>query len=111
MTMLDNKCDCCGGPDAVGVAAVPFLPISIAWCVKCLKAEVLPFDLMAFNTAMIGGMENANGEWADWVERSITYHGKTHAEFDAAVKAAEKELEEQAAVPPEPLRGDEGQEF
>ena len=42
MTAVDMRCDLCGSPDFVGVAAVPGFPISLAWCKHCLARGAMP---------------------------------------------------------------------
>lgn len=42
MTAVDMRCDLCGSPDFVGVAAVPGFPVSLAWCKWCLGYQAMP---------------------------------------------------------------------
>jgi len=46
MTMLDGMCECCQKKKPlVGVASVPGIPVSIAWCHDCLQAGVIPYSM------------------------------------------------------------------
>lgn len=93
MTMKDGLCECCGkkGP-LVGVASIPFIPMSIAWCQSCLHAGVLPYWAAVANTASVGGIEQTNEGWQNLVEITLEYFGKSKAEFLLDVTKAEKEL-------------------
>ena len=94
MTMADNICECCEKEKPiVGVASLPYMPMSIAWCADCLRADVIPFWAAANNTACCGGLEHTNQGWKDLVERSLKYHNKTQKEFDEAVEEFNKNIE------------------
>lgn len=86
--MATDECGCCHQQkEIVGVAAVPGIPMSIAWCRDCINADAIPYELCVTNTALIGGRENA-AEW--WLEGVVTptlkYFNKTLEQFDADVK-------------------------
>jgi hypothetical protein len=41
--MGDGKCECCNRQkELVGVASIPALPMSIAWCKECLDNSAIP---------------------------------------------------------------------
>jgi len=42
MTAVEMRCDICGSPDYVGVAAVPSFAVSLAWCSHCLIRGAMP---------------------------------------------------------------------
>lgn len=80
-----GKCDCCNKEPSIGVAALPGMPMSIAWCTKCLQAEVIPIWAAISNTACIGGMNDAAQWWIELIERSLKYHNYSRDQFDANV--------------------------
>ena len=98
MSINLGLCDCCRKEPAIGVAAMPGMPMSIAWCMKCLDAQVIPYWAAVANTAMIGGMDGAAPWWCEVVERTLAYFSKDRAEFEnevlSEIKAMEKRLGE-----------------
>jgi hypothetical protein len=76
-----DSCGCCGEEPAVGVASIPFIPMSIAWGRKCLEAGVIPYWAAVSNTAACGGFEHTNEEWRYLVEITLAYFGKQHDDF------------------------------
>lgn len=67
MLPSDLVCDVCGAEPAVGVAAVPGVPVSVAYGRICLSANAHPMWVLAGNTATI---VESGQEWrehtADW---------------------------------------------
>lgn len=96
MTMDDGLCECCNKKKEilVGVASIPFVPISIAWCSECLQSGAIPYWACVANTAACGGLEPTNEEWQGLVELSLKYHNKSLKDFNDDVNKAIKELEE-----------------
>jgi hypothetical protein len=99
----DRGCDCCNDEESVGVASVPFVPMSIAWGRKCLEAAVVPL-WVCFAQATSGiegdaptqeqldkygplGREMFNEEWLGWHDRTLAHFEVTEGEFWAAVNA------------------------
>ena len=80
-----GKCDCCNKEPPIGVAALPGIPISIAWCSKCLAANIIPIWAAIANTACIGGMNGAADWWKELIERSLVYHNYSREQFEANV--------------------------
>jgi hypothetical protein len=74
-------CDCCHDEPAVGVAAIPYIPMSIAWGRKCLDADIIPYWAAVANTAACGGWEHCNQEWQDLCRDTCTYFGEPHEQF------------------------------
>lgn len=102
MTMLDGKCECClQEKELVGVASLPAMPMSIAWCKDCLAADVIPFWAAVVNTASMNGLDGTNDWWKDLVERSLIYHNKTKEEFDEEVAKSIADLENYVPPPDE----------
>lgn len=42
MNAPQRPCDCCGTNEALGVASIPGLPISVAYCRQCIDANIHP---------------------------------------------------------------------
>lgn len=102
MTVLDQEnavatpmptCEVCKKNQAVGVACVPGVPYSAAYCKECLEANAHPYFIMVGNTACIGGLEHAHPEWAEMVRCTLVHIGKTQEEFDKDVAEAIKNEE------------------
>lgn len=80
-------CDVCHSAASIGVAAMPAVAISMAYCQRCLDANAHPWELLVANTAMIGGYEEAADFWRQMIEDTCRHLGKSRAEFDAEVCA------------------------
>jgi len=87
---LELICDACGKNKAVGVACVPMVPCSMAYCRECLQHNSHPMNVLIANTACIGGLDNANEAWRQMVIDSLKHQGKTLDWFNEQVA---KELE------------------
>lgn len=92
MTMLgDGLCDCCGKNEAIGVAST-IIPMSIAWCLECLRSGVQPYVVIVTSASGIMPPGETldrtwiNREYLDIYERTLKFHGKTWEEFAADVK-------------------------
>ena len=87
-------CDVCGKEEAVGVACVPFVPMSVAYGRECLQANAHPWDVLVANTACLNGLENACKDWKTMVEDTCKHLGKTMEEFNHDVEESIKTLDE-----------------
>lgn len=91
-------CDVCNKEKAIGVACIPMVPMSVAYCRKCLEANAHPWWALVANTICINGLENANDEWKQMVYDTCKYLNRTLEEFNKEVKQGiedmRKELEE-----------------
>lgn len=84
-----GECGCCHKEKPIiGVACIPGIPMSIAWCEDCLRSGAIPYEAAVCNTAMCGGLDHTNEVWQELVDVTLTYHGKTHEEFNMAVANA-----------------------
>jgi hypothetical protein len=83
--MADNKCEVCNERPPIGVACIPGLPMSVAYCQECVQVNASPYWALVSQTAMLNGMENAAPWWHEQVEISLNHLGKTRAQFDADV--------------------------
>lgn len=84
-------CEVCGDETAVGVAAVPGVPMSVPYGRACLNANAHPLGILIVNTACCGGLENTNEEWQWMVECTLRHLNKSKAWFVAQVDQAMRE--------------------
>lgn len=92
-------CEVCHHESAVGVAAVPGVPISVAYGRECLNANAHPYTIVVANTAMVGGYEHAADWWQQMVDDTLAHLGYERDRFDndVQVAAAAQEASERAA--------------
>jgi hypothetical protein len=80
------KCETCERNNAIGVASVPGIPYSAAYCDKCIKANAHPWWLMVGNQDDIGEpLETTAQWWQDMVHDTCIHLGRTLEEFKDAV--------------------------
>lgn len=79
-------CEACNKNEAVGVACVPGVPMSVAYCQECLQANNHPMPVLIANTACIGGLNHAAEFWKKMVSASLKHQGKTLEWFNEEVK-------------------------
>lgn len=90
---MDLTCDVCGNEPAVGVAAVPGVPISMAYGANCLRANAHPYGIVVANTALAGGYDACAEWWKQMVDDTLSHLNKTREEFDRDVAGVETEIE------------------
>ena len=78
-------CEVCGKNTSVGVACIPMVPMSVAYCQECLNANAHPWWALVANTALAEGLEHCNKEWKQMVEDTCTHLGKTLTDFNTDV--------------------------
>lgn len=88
-------CDVCQKEPAVGVAAVPGVPMSCAYCKTCLGANAHPLFVVIGNTALVGGYDNAADWWQYMVDCTLEHLGKTREWFDAQVAESLHRMDEE----------------
>ena len=86
-------CEVCGKNEAVGVACVPMVPMSCAYCSECLRVNAHPWGVLVANTICIGGLDQANEEWKQMVQDTCTHLGRTLEQFNLAVEQGIKEMD------------------
>lgn len=67
-----GQCQCCGAEPAVGVAAIPGMPTSIAWGRECLRRGAVP--LWAADLTVSEVCNPAAPSWsdvADWFRKQL----------------------------------------
>lgn len=75
-------CDVCQKNQVIGVAAVPYMPISVGYCQECLDAHAYPFKLLVANAWMMDGLDNASEDFKQMVADTMKHLGLTQADFD-----------------------------
>lgn len=93
-TPTELICDVCGERQAVGVAAVPGVPISVAYCKLCLQANAHPLYVLIGNTALCGGFDQCADWWQGMVESTLQHLGKTREWFDVEVLESMLQLDD-----------------
>lgn len=82
------KCETCQHDNAIGVASVPGIPYSAAYCEACIKANAHPWWLLVANTADIGRLEDSADWWQQMVHDTCARLGRTVDQFNAEVAQA-----------------------
>lgn len=83
-----EKCECCNEEKKiVGIASIPGMPMSIAWCQECLESGVIPYWAAVSNTALVGSYENSAEWWKELVDLTLKKFNKTMEEFTVDVTA------------------------
>lgn len=95
--MAGEVCDVCEKEPTIGVACVPGVPMSVAYCPGCLQANAHPWWVLVANTAAMGGLDEAAGWWVDMVHDTCTHLGRTITEFEADVDEQIGAVDEQEA--------------
>ena len=94
-----NTCEVCNKNESVGVAAMPGVPMSFAYCLECLKADAHPYFAVVANTACIGGLSHAGEWWIELINATLKHLGKTPEQFAQDVEQAIKEMDAQMSEP------------
>lgn len=78
-----GPCQCCENEPAVGVAAVPGAPMSIAWGKECLRQGASPLWVADFNVAMC--VPPTDVGWhhvGDWYREIVVYAEGEYVRLD-----------------------------
>ena len=92
--MTNRICEVCEKEPSVGVACVPGIPFSAAYCNGCLQANALPWWLMVAGTARAGGLKETNDEWKKMVMDTCAHLGRPLEEFEKEVEYAPHDPDE-----------------
>lgn len=92
-------CDVCHAEPAVGTAAMPGVPLTVAYGSDCLAARAYPYWVLVAHTAMCGGYDHTIEEWRGMVDDTLAHQQVTREKFDADVAEA---IETLAAYPDGP---------
>ncbi len=88
-----KKCEVCGQERPLVVAAMPGVPVSVAYCRACLDANAHPWHLVVANTALIGGLDEAADWWKELVDATIKHLRRPRSKFDDDVAAEMAEMD------------------
>ncbi len=61
----DLICQVCYGEQALGVACVPGIPMSVAYGRKCLEQDAHPLEIIRGNVALCGGLEHMHEHYGE----------------------------------------------
>jgi hypothetical protein len=89
----DYPCDCCHNEPAIGVAAIPYVPMSISWGRKCLEAGIIPYWAAVANTIACAGFAETSADWQELVRETLAYFDKSMDEFLAEVAVGTEEMD------------------
>ena len=90
---MKRICEVCNKNEAVGVACVPGVPFSAAYCKECLAANAHPWGILVANTACCDGLNNCSDWWKIIVECTCKHLNKSLEEFNREVELSIKDLE------------------
>jgi len=79
-------CEVCNKNESIGVAAVPMVPISVAFCKECMDVNAYPWWVLVANTAIIGGYEKCCKQWQEMVRDTCIHLGRDIQLFHEEVK-------------------------
>ncbi len=105
--MADKKliCDACKTNEAAGVACIPYMPMSVAYCLPCLEKNNHPINALIVNTAACGGLEHTHIDWTNMVLCSLGAQGLTLEWFNEQVNLALDEFKQIENESEEPMYG------
>lgn len=86
--MAGLNCDVCGTGATLGVACVPGLPISVAYCEDCLRAGAHPYETLVIATADLGGLDDSADWWKEMVQNTLKHLKIPWSQFFADVDEA-----------------------
>jgi len=79
-------CDVCGVELAIGVACVPYVPISVAYGIDCLRANAHPYWVLVANTAACDGFEYCDEGWQKMVFDTLNHLNISFEKFTEDVR-------------------------
>ena len=95
-------CSVCEAEPAIGVSAVPGVPFSVAYGLKCLRANAHPYNVLVANTASIvsevdmamgtGVLEPTADWWKKMVLDTLAHLDIAPEQFDADVRASARDM-------------------
>ncbi len=80
--MMQGTCDVCSREAEVGVASLPFAPMSVAFCHECLKQDAYPLWALHAGADMNEGYDNC----ADWFKNLCSYWNGAYIDGDMVRK-------------------------
>jgi hypothetical protein len=85
-------CEVCKNNEGIGVASVPGVPYSAAYCRECLQADAHPLGIVVCNTAMCGGLNECAPWWIEIVEHTLSHLKISKEDFNKMVAKDEAEI-------------------
>lgn len=88
-----SVCEVCGGQSGgkhAGVASIPGVPMSIAWCDECLKRNTAPAFIFEHDFIFVAGGDLKN--LAEWARDRETWADGKYIAFDEFVKRITPEM-------------------
>jgi hypothetical protein len=79
-------CEVCNKNKSIGVASVPGVPYSAAYCKECLEANAHPLFIIIANTACCGGLDKCSDWWKEIVNDTLKHLNKTLEWFNKEVE-------------------------
>lgn len=84
MTAADNLCEVCGAEPMVGVAAVPGVPMSVAYGRNCLQHGATPLWIADVQIGQIMPVHDLDWRYvADWFREETVYVGGEYVRVDS----------------------------
>lgn len=89
-------CDVCRKEPALGVAAVPGVPVSVAYGKECLQANAHPYWIIVANSAAAGNgtLEGMADWWLQMCRDTCTHLNIEWDKFELDVATASREMYE-----------------
>jgi len=63
----ERLCDVCNKEEIFGVASIPGIPMSVAYCKNCINADAHPIWAIRGNIVCCGGVEHINPNYLNTV--------------------------------------------
>ncbi len=82
-----NKCEVCDERETVHVLSVPGFAYSAGYCKECAESGANPYWCMVAVAAMCEGTKHVSTEYLSIIEVTLKYLDKTWEEFNEAVEA------------------------
>lgn len=114
MTDADQTCEVCDGGSKglyAGVACIPGVPISVAWCLSCVERSAVPLFVVEVNAWSMGFAADRAEPW--FLEQTLWVDGKyvTVREWMAALTEEQKLEIGKNCTPPNEPEPDDPPEF
>jgi len=87
MAFTQGICDVCDRDREIGVASLPFAPMSVAFCRECLTQRAYPLWSLLGLIDMCGGPD----EVAAWVHDCKAFKAGVYIEWEAIVRLHQAE--------------------
>lgn len=90
-----DTCDVCHQhSENIVVAAMPAMPVSVAYCHECIVAGAHPYELVVAQVALCGGLENVAVDYVPIVHDTLNHLGRSVEQFETAVTVCMAQFDE-----------------